>query len=103
MVRAQLAWEDVDRLPVLAANQFLLQLSVSEPQNTVSDVVLTVGYLAPPLLLGTPEEQRAAAAALERVTVRPIARFSIPIGKATELGQVLQGFLERVEEGRQQP
>jgi hypothetical protein len=102
LVRAKIIWEGVDRLPVMAANQFLVQLSASEPQNMVSDVVLTVGYLAPPLLLGTEEEQREAAAQLDHVSVQPVARFSIPLGKAAELAQVLQGFLERVEAARQQ-
>ncbi len=102
-MRAQVVWGDLNRLPVLAANQFLIQLSVSEPQITGSEVVLTIGYLAPPLLLGTPEEQREAAAALDHLTVSPVARFSIPIGKAAELAQVVQGFLQHVEAGRQQP
>jgi hypothetical protein len=103
MVRAQLDWEDIDRLPVLAANQFLMQLSVSEPEITGSEVVLTVGYLAPPLLLGTPEQQQEAAAALDRLTVHPVGRFSIPIGKAAELARVIQELLQRVEAARRQP
>jgi len=102
LVRAKVAWEGVDRVPVLAANQFLLQ-SVSAVGEPDSAVVLTVGYLAPPLLLGTPEEQRQAAAALDQVNVNPVARFSISTRKAAELAQVIQGFLQNMEAGDQQP
>lgn len=103
MVRAQLDWEDLDRLPVLAANQFLVQLSVVEPQTTAAEVVLTVGYLAPPVFLGSPEEQQQAATALDRLTVRPAGRFSIPIAKAAELARIIQDLLQRAEAARQQP
>jgi hypothetical protein len=103
MVRARLVWEDADRLPVLAANQFLVQLSVIEPEITAADVVLTVGYLAPPVFLGTPEEQQEAAASVDHLTVRPAARFSIPIAKAGELARVIQELLARAEAARQQP
>ena len=102
MVQARITWEGVDRLPVLAANQFLVQLSASEPQNLVSDIILTVGYLAPPVLIGTEEEQMQAAAQLDHLNVQPVARFAIPLAKATELGQVLQGFLQRIEATREQ-
>jgi hypothetical protein len=103
MVRAQLVWEDVDSLPVLAANQFLVQLSVIEPQITAADVVLTVGYLAPPVFLGTPEEQQQAAASVDRLAVRPVGRFSIPLAKAGELARIIQDLLQRAEAARQQP
>lgn len=103
MVRAQVVWDDVDRLPVYAANQFLVQLSVSEPQNPTSEVVLTVGYLPPPVFLGTPEEQQEAAARVEHVTVRPVARFSMSVSKAGDLAQILQGLLNRLDPSGQQP
>ena len=100
MVRAKIVWEGVDRVPVLAANQFLLQ-SVSEGEDPLAGVVLTVGYLAPPVLLGTPEEQREAASALDHVNVNPVARFSLSATKAAELAKVIQDFLQRMEAGRQ--
>ena len=102
MFRARVVWEEVDRAPVFAANQFALQVGLSEVEGAVSEVVLTVGYLPPPLLMGTPEEQREAAAAIDHVTVRPIARFSVPVAKAAELSQLLQGFLQGVHAGGQQ-
>lgn len=102
-VRAQLTWGDLDSLPVLAANQFIVQLSATEAPNTPSDIVLTVGYLAPPLLIGTLEEQQQAAAAVDHLTVRPVARFSVPTAKAAELARLLQDVVQRVEATRRQP
>jgi hypothetical protein len=102
MVQAQLSWENLDQVPVFAANQFIAQLEVSDPQQGPPALVLTAGYLAPPLLPGTPEEQRNAAAALKRLTVRPIARFSIPAARAAELAQIIQDLFQRLEAGGQQ-
>ena len=100
-MRAQIVWEDVDRVPVLAANQFILQVAAVDSPDDITDAVLTIGYLPPPVILGTPEEQQAAAAALERVTVRPSARFVVPIKKAAELAQLIQELVQRVEAAKQ--
>ena len=98
LVRAKLSWRDEDlyRLPVLAANQFAVQLSNEEGEPTPS-VILTVGHVAPPLLLGTPEEQQAAAAAVENVNVQPLARFKLSVAKATEFAGVLQALMQQIE------
>jgi hypothetical protein len=102
VLRARVVWEEIDRVPVFAANQFVVQMAMSEAQGAFSEVVLTVGYLPPPLLVGTPEEQREAATAIDHVTVRPIARFSVPAAKATELAQLIQGLLQGVQAAGQQ-
>lgn len=102
-VRATISWrdEDLNRLQVLAANQFAVQLS-NEADDPVPSVLLTVGYVAPPLLLGTPEERQTAAAAVENVNVQPLARFSISAKKAVEFAGVLQSLVQQIEAGRQQ-
>ena len=102
-VRAQIAWrdEDLNRLPVLAANQFAVQLS-NEAGDPVPSVLLTVGHVAPPRLWGTPEEQRTAAAAVESVNVQPLARFSMSAKKAAEFAGLLQSLVQQIEAGRQQ-
>ena len=86
---------------MLAASQFVVQ-SLANPDEPGSGVLLTVGYVAPPLILGTPEEQQTALAALDHVNVRPIARFAFSIGKAAELAQIIQDVVHRMEAGGQQ-
>jgi hypothetical protein len=61
-----------------------------------------VGHVTPPLFLGTPEEQRAAAVAVESVNVQPLARFKISAAKATEFAGVLQILMQQIEAAGQQ-
>jgi hypothetical protein len=102
-VRARVSWRDEDlyRLPVLAANQFAVMLS-SDDADPVPSVILTVGHVAPPMFLGTPEEQQAAAAAVESVNVQPLARFKLSAAKAEEFAQILQALVQQIEGYRQQ-
>jgi hypothetical protein len=102
-VQASITWGSVDSLPVLAANHFAVQLAILEPGESTSDVILTVGYLSPPLLTGTAEDQRDALDALEHLAVHPIARFSIPFTRAAELARIIQELSQRIEAGGAQP
>lgn len=95
-VQAKITWGDVDSLPVLAASHFIVQAAVHDAPD-VNDFILTLGYLPPPLFLGTPEQQVEAAAAMSQVTVRPLARFSIPKAKAAELAQILSNMVQAAE------
>ena len=101
-MHAQVVWGDTDNLPVTAASHFIVQGAVTDPQD-VHDLVLTVGYLPPPVFLGTPDQQREAAAAVTRVTVNPIARFSIPVARARELAQLMQNMIQAIEAQEPQP
>jgi hypothetical protein len=78
-------WPEIGDLPVLAANQFLVQGGISGNSGVPDDMVLTVGHTAPPVLLGTPEEQQAQLAALGAVTTRPLVRVSISRNRLGEL------------------
>jgi hypothetical protein len=93
--------EDLFRLPVLAANQFAVQLSTEEGEPTPS-VILTIGHVSPPMFLGTPEEQEAAAAGVENVDVLPLARFKLSAAKAAEFAGLLQTLMQQIEASRQQ-
>jgi hypothetical protein len=95
-LQAQITWGDIDSLPVVAASHFIVQVAVADQPNT-NDVILTLGYLPPPVFLGTPEQQREAAAALDHVTVRPVARFIISRTKAGEMAQGVQQLLQALE------
>lgn len=98
MLRARLVWGDVDSLPVLAANQFIIQVAQETVQGSPT-VLLTLGYVAPPVLLGTPEQQREAAAAVEQLTIRPVARFTVPAERMLELSQLVQNLPQQWAEG----
>jgi hypothetical protein len=95
-LQAQITWADIDILPVLTASHVIVQAAVADQPN-VNDIILTLGYLPPPVFLGTPDQQQEAAAKLDHVTVRPIARFSMSRAKAAEMAQVLQQLLEALE------
>jgi hypothetical protein len=93
-VQLRVAWGGVDELPVLAANQFLVQVAAqTAPPDDPGEIVLTVGHLAPPLLLGNQDEVQKAAAELGIVHVRPLARFSVPRSQAAALVKALNTVL----------
>ncbi|MDE0474169.1 MAG: hypothetical protein OXI50_06390 [Gammaproteobacteria bacterium] len=51
---------------------------------------LTVGQVAPPIFIGTPEEQREQAKGLNWVSVRMLARFVLSRAKARELRDLFE-------------
>ncbi len=53
-----------------------------------------VGHAAPPLFVGTPEEQIAQAQRLPFIQVRPLARLALTPTRVAELIGVLQGILD---------
>jgi hypothetical protein len=74
----RVAWPDWAKTPVSFANQFVIQ-------NNGPEVYLTIGQLAPPPLIGSPEEMRAQAEAMEFVPVVPIARLVLTLEGAEQL------------------
>jgi hypothetical protein len=91
-------WPDVSELSVYRANQFIVQVTTG-PDGNVDDVVLTIGYVAPPVILGTPEEQRASAMALGAVDVKALTRVSISPAYAQQLTELLQTQLRQLDPG----
>src|SRR4051812_33505351 len=84
-----LSWVGVDEVPVLFANQFLIQ-SVAP-----NEFVVSVGQLVGPALIGTPEQQAEQAQEISFVPVKPIARISLTRTRMVELIQVLGIQVER--------
>jgi hypothetical protein len=82
-----IVWVDVDQTPIQFANQFISQYQAHE-------FVLTIGQLAPPMIIGTPEQQTEQVENLAFVTVRPLARFGLPVNRLRELIRVLSENLE---------
>lgn len=84
----QVIWPEVEQLPVFRANQFLGQIS-SGVDNLPEDIVLTLGYVTPPVALGSEEERRATLAAIGAMSVKPISRISMSLGQAEGLRSLL--------------
>jgi hypothetical protein len=87
-VRVQAAWTGVDELPVLFVNHFIVQVDED-------GFYLTVGQLAPPPLIGTLEERRAQALQIGALTIKPLARYSMPRARAEALAGLLASILEQ--------
>ena len=88
-IQISMIWPNVQDLPVLRANQFLGQFG-SGPDGMPEEFVLTVGYAAPPVVLGSPQEQAASLAALGAVSVSGLSRVSMSRARLGELIQLLQ-------------
>lgn len=76
-------WENVEGLPVLFANQFIVQ-------HFQDEFILTVGQMVPPALLGDEEQREAQLRELEQVTVRPLARIAFTRARLIEFVQALE-------------
>ena len=87
-------WVDEDNLHTLAANQFVL--TTGTPWD---EVILSVGQVSPPVLIGTPEEQLTQVKELDFLPVRMLARFSIPTSVAEGLRDLLNRNFPLDEEG----
>jgi len=96
-VNLPVIWAAVEELPVFRANQFLLQ---GEPSvsGDLAGVLMTVGYAAPPVLPGTPEEQAEAARSLGGIVPKTLARFSLGLDSAKQLSDLLLQHIARYEE-----
>lgn len=77
-------WPGVDELPVLRANMSLIQIGTDNAGHA-EDILLTIGHLSPPVLLGTAEEQEMSARALGAVSARPLIRVSLSRERLQEL------------------
>ena len=91
-------WLGQDALPTLAANQFVLSDNAQW-----GETVMLVGHVAPPLLLGEEEEQRAQAEGLEFVPVQVLARFALSDIALKSLRDTLVEYCARIEDRRGQP
>lgn len=82
------AWDPaVQTMPTFAANTFSMQVTGA---GGPEEIVVSIGYAAPPVFAGTIEEQMRQAASLEAVLIRPVVRLSITPGRLRELLEVLQ-------------
>jgi hypothetical protein len=90
-IQIALSWVGYDEVPVIYANQFLLQY---QPENSF---VMGVGQSTPPAMLGSPEELAEQARQIEFVPVRTLTRLALTEEKMKELVAVLQASLAKAE------
>lgn len=84
-----------DETPILYANHFIAQ---SEGR----DFILTVGQVAPPLLLGSREERWEQARLLSSVSVKVVARVAMNRERVAQLIDLLEHQLRRDDERQAQ-
>ena len=89
-ITVRLEWDDPSNLTVMAMNRFNIG---ADP--ITGGIVITFGHVAPPLLLGAPDEQAQLASEIEYLPIRPLASFALPQELATELGDAIRaGFTD---------
>ena len=77
-----LAFDNEKRVPTLASNHFVVQI-------TEDGAFLTIGQVDPPLLLGTPEEQLEQAQGVPYLPIKVLGRFNLTREKASELAEII--------------
>jgi hypothetical protein len=80
--------EDV---PILYGNQFVVQFLQDE-------FIITIGQMAPPILLGSPEQQMEQAKKVSFVPIRVVARLAFNRTRFEELTQLMQQQMARFDE-----
>ena len=89
-VEVPLAWTGLDSLDALTANEFLIT-----PDAHDDLLHLTVGFVSPPVLMGSDDEQMQQLRDLRYVTVRALGRFALTHDRARRLADILNESLER--------
>lgn len=93
-VKIPYTWVGYDELPILYANQFLVQYQQER------SFVLGIGQGTAPPLIGSPEEIAEQIAQIEFVPIKPLLRIALTEEKARELLAVLQASLDKANQIR---
>ena len=91
-----LVWENLDSVPVLLANQFIIQ-------HFQDEFIITVGQTVPPAILGDENARAAQLQEITKVSVKPLARIALTRARLTELVQVLEAereIYDRIQQAR---
>ena len=92
-VRVPLTYAGAENVPILFANQFILQ-------RERDGLILGVAQIAPPILLGSQEEREARLRQLGALPVTILGRYSISRERAAELRDLLAAQVEKFDESR---
>lgn len=86
-----LSWVGFDEVPILYANQFLIQF---QPE---AGFVIGIGQATGPALIGSPEQVAEQVSQIEFVPVRTLARVALTEMKLRELIAALEANLANFE------
>jgi hypothetical protein len=89
-IEIPLTFIGADDTPVTAANSFVVQ-------HQADEFMITVGHVAPPLLVGTPQEQARQAGQLPFIPVNVLGRYSVTRQRLVELIEALQSNLKKFD------
>jgi hypothetical protein len=89
--QVHLAWTVPLGMPLLYATNFVIQ-------RVEEDHVLYVFEALPPLITGTPEEQRSQMAAVREVPAKCLARIVVTKSRLEALGKIIGEHLARKPE-----
>jgi hypothetical protein len=81
---------------VRAANQLAVQIDSLGSRPDL--VVLSIGHASPPILQGTDAQQREAIGHITEVSVQPVARVSVSIGRLKEWAELLRQTVDQLED-----
>lgn len=90
-ISLSIVWPDVNDVPVHVANQMVTQIGVAADGQTPEAIIVTLGHVAPPFVLGSPEDQRAMLRAMGGIPSRTLGRFYFTRERAEEVAHLLLG------------
>src|SRR5215210_6976265 len=88
------AYVGVDDVPIQFANQFVVQIEEEE-------ILLVVGQMSPPVLIGTPAQQAEQAKGVPFVPIQVVARYGMTVHRARQLAELLSRQIKRFEEAQE--
>jgi len=91
-------WTGLNDSPTVFANQMLLQLDAAA-DGAPDSVLLMFGHASQPPLLGTPEEVRRQAEALDHVDCKVVARIALGPKRVREFATVMLHVADQLEAG----
>lgn len=93
VIELRVLWRGLDDSPILFTNQFLIQ-------TEQDDIILTLGQLQPPVLLGELEDRIAQAQQLGYIPINAVARFGLSRKSLGQLADALQEHIQKYDSTR---
>lgn len=94
-VQLRLLWRGLDEVPLLYANQFVVQ-------HERDELILTIGQFQPPILIGDAEHRFEQAKQLGYVPINIVGRYAFTRQRLAELVGYLNEHLEKFDKREQQ-